>query len=632
MARVVGTTRFKLDATAPRRKQQGEPAAAHQKFLRWCELGYPSFEVMAEELDVKLVSIQRYNRQYQWEKRRDIELQRKSKSIGSQIYGDPKRPTVKTPGVDVVEPPPQLEMDLTTWALRNASIIAPRFEIDELMKVYLRELQAWIDGENNYLLIVPPPRSGKTTAAILALVWGYLRYPTRSYIIISASGRLSALTTQRMKELFSATCPEGWGLSKDTSSKLAWQGNWSGAGLVYSASRGGALLGLTGHRILVDDLIGSTADLESPIIMEQAQRTLTTDAYSRLTPDDYGKGSGICIVSQRLGRADSVQMMVDHTRNAEREGLNPTRWRCIASPFICPTSDEKMKLLRSFPDSWDVVLPHFRGEGLPVSHRFSVEHADTLRVNMSERDFNAMYKCDVLTDNDYCAYRRHFVQEIDEEHINPTHVVFGIDMALVGDKSRGNDDSALTVLGIQDGNIVLLGLHIIETDVEKAMVQVAELADRYRATYIAVEAAGAGHALTRSLGNNLNERHFNVRSVSHRGLSKGGRLNEILGPLASKKLFARKGLSLMERLHQEGELVAMTGGKTKKHDDLFDSFMIAFYFAWNSLIKSGAGLSSVTWGDSGQSGGGTPVTWGRGTHALMKPTLKIDGTEHYKCW
>ena len=39
-------------------------------------------------------------------------------------------------------------------------------------------------------------------------------------------------------------------------------------------------MGLTGNRILCDDLVSSTQEVESPEVMAQAMRTMTTDLFT----------------------------------------------------------------------------------------------------------------------------------------------------------------------------------------------------------------------------------------------------------------------------------------------------------------------------------------------------------------
>ena len=42
----------------------------------------------------------------------------------------------------------------------------------------------------------------------------------------------------------------------------------------------------------------------------QAMRTMTTDLFTRLTADRYGKGSGLCFIAQRISSTDLVAEMI----------------------------------------------------------------------------------------------------------------------------------------------------------------------------------------------------------------------------------------------------------------------------------------------------------------------------------
>ena len=159
--------------------------------------------------------------------------------------------------------------------------------------------------------------------------------------------------------------------------------------------------------------------------------------------------------------------------------------------------------------------------------------------------------------------------------------------------------------------MVILGLHYLQGGLEEQLAQIADYAHRYNAFVVYVEKAAAGHSVLNSLSGRIGERTFQVKPISHRGLNKGARLNEVLGPAANQKFFIRKGLELYEDLQQQLRLIAITKGKTHRTDDAGDCVLHLLYACWNFYVKSGDGQSSVTWGHSGNSSG-TPCVWGRG--------------------
>lgn len=237
---------------------------------------------------------------------------------------------------------------------------------------------------------------------------------------------------------------------------------------------------------------------------------------------------------------------------------------------------------------------------------------------MSERDWAAMYALDTEVDSEYCAWRRHYLQEIEEKDINISQTVIAVDLNMAGGDTK-SDKSALAVGAVQDGNVVILGLHYLQGGLEEQLAQIVDYAHQYNAFVVHVEKAAAGHSVLNSLSGRIGDRAFQVKAISHRGLNKGARMNEVLGPAANQKFYFRKGLELIEDLQQQLRLIAVTKGKTHKHDDAADCVLHLLYACWNYYVKSGYGQSTVSWGNQ-TSPGMTECIWGRGAAALRPPT------------
>lgn len=637
------TRHFKLDSSTPLRQQAGERASAYRLFLRWKELDWCSDEELAEDSGkVSAGTVQRYRAGFKWAERRGLYLARQNESPESRMYApqETKEPKVtlkksrrsdaniKSSGEVVMDPPPPVERGLIPFALRYGRAIVPGgLKMDALMECFLTELEAWVEGEQNFIQISPHPRSGKSLAAVLAMAYSYLRYPTRHQILISASGRLSALQNQNLRTVIEYALPAGYGLAKDSKSKLAFKGDWLGAGLNYSASRGGQLMGLTGNRILCDDLVSSTLEVESPDVMAAATRTMTTDLFTRLTADSYGKGSGICFIAQRISNTDLVAEMVRREKENEDQGLTTTPWTVIAAPFYNPTDEEKARIVDSYPASWQIKFPRFGQVGDPVCDRFTKEFAETLKANMNPADWASMYELNTAND-EYCAWREHYLQPIEDDDIRITTTVMYCDLNLAG-ADKGADKSAVAIGGVQDGNVVILGLHFLQGEVEHQLAQIVELAEKYNCFVVFVEKAAAGHFVLKSLNNRIGDKTFQVRAASHKGLNKGARLNQILGPCANKKIWIKKGLELTPVLQQQLKVIAVTKGRTHKKDDLGDCTVGLIDSCWNHYVKSGFNTTGVTWQGGVGNSGVTECTWGRGV-----PTTRqgLDGVERYNVW
>lgn len=625
-----GRKSFYLDESAPFRRQTGEPEKQHTRILRWKELGFPPIDTLQAEFEMSLRSINVMAKAYQWEKRRDLQLARAGKTMGQQLYGEPQRPKKKamTSADETPPPPPPIPRGLHNFALKYGEVISPGFVIDEVVDAMLKELEAIIEGDaGGRLMINPPPRHSKTTCAILALCYSLLRYSDRGHILISANGRLATMNCALMRTLFEYAAPDGYKIKSDQKSKLAWSPNWEGARIQLAASRGGALLGYTGHFVCLDDILGNIAECESVDIMDTAMRTIGVDIMTRLTKDKAGKGQGLIMIAQRLGPNDTTARMIDRDKGRERAGDKVVPWTVLASPLLNPTNDELIRIRDSYPDSWLVKFPKFGTPGEPVSHRFTKEFAEELEAQMPPADFAAMYKLDCSVDVGYCSWRRTYLQPIANEDIKCRGSFIAIDMNLSGEK--GSDTSALVAVGAQDGKAIILGIHEIAGHVEDALPQILDYADRYNCHTIGVEKAAGGHFVLRSLNNNVAGRTFNVVALSHEGRSKRNRQSKILGIAANGKVMIRDDIRLIDVLHEQQRSIALD--RRKDRDDFADACNYALDWVNTHWLSSGFAPGDVRWaGGSNGVAGVTECVWGRGSHSLAKPVVGIDGVQRYQ--
>lgn len=87
-----------------------------------------------------------------------------------------------------------------------------------------------------------------------------------------------------------------------------------------------------------------------------------------------------------------------------------------------------------------------------------------------------------------------------------------------------------------------------------------------------------------------------------------------------------KGLDLLSVLHAQMRNIALD--KKRAPDDLADAATYGIRFVAERWIRSGFSPGDVRWsGCCGDVPGSAPVVWGRGSHALLQPTVGIDGVE-----
>ena len=133
------------------------------------------------------------------------------------------------------------------------------------------------------------------------------------------------------------------------------------------------------------------------------------------------------------------------------------------------------------------------------------------------------------------------------------------------------------------------------------------------------------------LDNRTVDRAFNLVGWSHEGRSKKARQTEILGLGANGKILPVKGLDLdlLPVLHAQMRNIAMD--KKRAPDHLANSTTHGIRFFSDRWIRSGFSPGDVNWCGYAREDfpGVTPVIWGSGSHALIKPRVGIDGVERY---
>ena len=142
----------------------------------------------------------------------------------------PSRGSSKFPGKKLAEaklpaPPEPIERGLIQFALEYLPAIAPDFQLDSLMEMFLTELEHWVEGNTTSCRSAPPEERqelGGMCSHGLQLSPLSHQAPDPDLCV----GRLSAIANQRLRTLIEIALPEGFELAKDSRSKLAFSGNW----------------------------------------------------------------------------------------------------------------------------------------------------------------------------------------------------------------------------------------------------------------------------------------------------------------------------------------------------------------------------------------------------------------------
>lgn len=234
-------------------------------------------------------------------------------------------------------------------------------------------LQQVVDGLSPRLMINTPPRHGKTelvSERFPSYVFG--RYPDFKIINTSYSPELAELINRhcqmiidsdKYKELFSDTrLPNRNESYKRTYKQFDIPGHSGG---LRSTGVGGAITGMGGQILLIDDPFKNRMEADSPAFRQRVWDWYTSTLYTRREP-----GAGIIVINTRW-HCDDLSGRLIEAMNAD-EG---DAWKIINFEAIA-TSDEQYRK---------------QGEALHPE-RYPIDTLISTKRALGTRDFEALYQ------------------------------------------------------------------------------------------------------------------------------------------------------------------------------------------------------------------------------------------------
>ncbi len=231
-------------------------------------------------------------------------------------------------------------------------------EVHWLLGDRLRRLE---QGEFDRLLILAPPRHGKSTmASIYFAAWFLGRHPDARVIGASYNDRLASHLGRQVRDLvasplFHAVFP-GVDLAADAAAADYW--NISGhRGGYLAAGMGGTMTGYGADLFLIDDPIKNWEEAESPLQRDKTEDWLHSVALSRLEP------GGRMVVTMTRWHQDDIAGRI-------------------------------MRAVAEGRDRWEVLeLPALSTAGEPLwPERFTAEALERTRLAVDDGAWAAMYQ------------------------------------------------------------------------------------------------------------------------------------------------------------------------------------------------------------------------------------------------
>ena len=291
-------------------------------------------------------------------------------------------------------------------------------------------------GESPRLLVMFPPRHGKSTIASEALPAWYLgNNPTHEFILCSYGTDLAASFSRKTRaimrdpayhELFPDT-----ELDPGSQSVQFWHTTKGGGLLAAGVGRG--ITGHGAHILVIDDPVKDRQEADSYHQRDLTWSWYSSTAYTRLAP-----GGGVLVIQTRW-HDDDLSGRLLAAMEPNEIGETGDQWEVIKYPAIAPHDEEFRK----------------QGEALHTD-RYNMDALQQIKRNMTPRDWSALYQQEPVSDEG-AYFSLDMIQYYDPERFDRKHWHYyaAWDLA-IGEKEVSDYTVGITVGLAPDNNIYIV--------------------------------------------------------------------------------------------------------------------------------------------------------------------------------
>lgn len=251
-------------------------------------------------------------------------------------------------------------------------LVFPDFETPCHIRLLAEKLEAVERGDIKRLMVLMPPRHGKSlTSTELFPCWCLGRNPTWEIVQTGYAAPIALTHSRKARDLFvseeteavfpgvhHAPATEGQ-RQVATARQAAHEWGTTDGGNYYAVGVGGGLTGHGADLAIIDDPVKDRDEAESPGIRQKVQDWYKSVLYTRLSPD------GAIIIVMTRWHPDDL------------------------AGWLLKSGDEDMAA-----DQWDVVnFPAIDDDGDAMwPERFPIERLEQIRVSIGQREFGSLYQ------------------------------------------------------------------------------------------------------------------------------------------------------------------------------------------------------------------------------------------------
>jgi predicted phage terminase large subunit-like protein len=408
----------------------------------------------------------------------------------------------------------------------------PRYRTAQHHRIIAGQLERVERGEIDRLMLLVPPRHGKSELASIRLpAWFLGRQPHKQFLSVSAAADLAADFGRSVRNTIDG--PEyraifNTKLAEDSQAKGKW--HTSEGGVYYSVGIGGNVLGRGGDVFLVDDPFGSMADAQSELARKNVWDWYTGTAYNRLMP-----GGAIIIINHRMHEDDLCGRLL------AQQAAGGDKWEVVDLPAISETG----KAL--WPDA------------------YPIEALERIRRNSQARYWSSLYmQRPAPEEGDF--FKQDWLRPYEKAPARDTMRVYGAsDYAVTAD---GGDWTTHVVVGLDfEGRMYLLDLWRKQASSDVWVEAFCDLVEEWKPLGWAEETGQIKSGVGPFLERRMRDRHtYTAREQFPTRGDKSIRAQSIRGRMALQGLYVPMNAKWYPDLRSE--LLSFPAGK---HDDQVDA-------------------------------------------------------------